>query len=395
MTSTGGSSRLLVICCCVSLTGFFLYCVGFVRLELELRSYKERLVTLEQRENELATVRVPSIPTNGIHFSNDESAQKRNPRNAESSSKGDTGVLAPEIQQQITKSVQTATQKICTKKGQICAQGSPGKLGPQGPPGYPGLPGPPGIQGQKGEPGESTSTAIEPFRGQPGDVISAPGIVVTPAVITVSLDQSATFKCLPEKNVDVTVTWSKEDGSLPTGRYSIIKGALHIKNATVVDSGMYVCTIRTDQGTAQASVTLNVKGRPLITLPAGPIYTESGKDVKLPKCRVIGYPPPVVSWTKLFDQLPGGRATVQVNVVPQFTVKPPEEIERYHGQSVTFNCSADGHPVPNITWARCKGSIPEEHSQVEGGQLKIDSLTAEDSGTYICSARSEFVHVED
>ena len=31
---------------------------------------------------------------------------------------------------------------------------------------------------------------------------------------------------------------------------------------------------------------------------------------------------------------------------------------------------------------------------MEGGQLKINSLTAEDSGTYICSARSEFVHVE-
>ncbi len=31
---------------------------------------------------------------------------------------------------------------------------------------------------------------------------------------------------------------------------------------------------------------------------------------------------------------------------------------------------------------------------MEGGQLKINSLTAKDSGTYICSARSEFVHVE-
>ena len=137
----------------------------------------------------------------------------------------------------------------------------------------------------------------------------------------------------------------------------------------------------------------------------------------------------MVSWTKLFDQLPGGRSTIQghtltitktdkkdsgtyictatnamgtshsmtsliVNVVPQFTVKPPEKIERYHGQSVTLNCSADGHPVPSITWARCKGDIPGERSKVAGGQLKINSLTAEDSGTYICSARSEFVHVE-
>ncbi|KAL9972066.1 hypothetical protein ACROYT_G018305 [Oculina patagonica] len=442
MTSAGGSPRLLMVCCCVLITSVFLYCVGYVRLELELRAYKERLEALEQREKELATTRVPPVAaTNRIRSSKDESvrssAQKRNPRDVESSKspKGDNGVLAPEIQQQITKSVYTATQQICTSQSQICVQGPPGKIGPQGPqgsPGYPGLRGPPGIKGQKGEPGEPTlptPTSLQPFRGQAGDVISAPEIVVTPAVRTVALDQSAVFRCSPEKNVDATVLWSKEDGSLPAGRYSIIKGTLHIKNATVGDNGMYVCTIRTDQGTAQASVTLNVQARPLISLPAGPIYAESGKDVKLPKCWVIGYPPPVVSWTKLFDQLPSGRATVQgqtltitktdkkdagtyictatnamgtshamtaliVNVVPQFTVKPPDKIELYHGQTVTLNCSADGYPVPSITWTRCKGNIPEERSQVEGGQLKINSLKAKDSGTYICSARSEFVHVE-
>ena len=83
-----------------------------------------------------------------------------------------------------------------------------------------------------------------------------------------------------------------------------------------------------------------------------------------------------------------------VNVVPQFTVKPPEKIELYHGQSVTLNCSADGYPIPSITWTRCKEDIPADWSEVEGGQLKIKSLTAKDSGTYICSAQSEIVHVE-
>ena len=83
-----------------------------------------------------------------------------------------------------------------------------------------------------------------------------------------------------------------------------------------------------------------------------------------------------------------------VNVVPQFTVKPPEKIELYHGQSVTLNCSADGHLVPSITWTRCKGDLPADRSEMEGGQLKINSLMTEDSGTYICSAQSEFVHVE-
>ena len=65
MTSASGSSRLLVFCCCVSIASVLLYCVGYVRLELELRAYKERLETLEQREKELATTRIPKIPTNG------------------------------------------------------------------------------------------------------------------------------------------------------------------------------------------------------------------------------------------------------------------------------------------------------------------------------------------
>ena len=114
----------------------------------------------------------------------------------------------------------------------------------------------------------------------------------------------------------------------------------------------------------------------------------------------------MVSWSKLFDKIPGGRATVKghtltitktdkkdsgaydctasnamstphpmtsliVNVVPQFIVKPPEKIELYHGQSVTLNCSADGHSVPSITWTRRKEGITADRSEVEGGQLKI------------------------
>ena len=78
--------------------------------------------------------------------------------------------------------------------------------------------------------------------------------------------------------------------------------------------------------------------------------------------------------------------TLIVNVMPQFTVKPPKKIERYHGQSVTQNCSADGQSVPNITWSRCNGELPRGRTRVKDGQLKIRSLKVEDSGIYICSA---------
>ena len=176
-------------------------------------------------------------------------------------------------------------------------------------------------------------------------------------------------------------------------------------------------------------MSLSITARPDISLSPGPIYAESGGDVVLPKCHVIGYPPPVVSWTKLFDELPGKKATVKdhtltitkadrkdagtyictatnhmgtshamttliVNVVPQFTVKPPKKIERYHGQSVTLNCSADGTPVPTITWSKCKGKIPEERTHMKDGQIRINSLTAKDGGVYSCSARSGLLQVE-
>ena len=65
MTSAGGSSRLHVVCCCVSFVSVFLYCIGYVRLELEIRAYRERLEALERGEKQLVATPVPSIPTNG------------------------------------------------------------------------------------------------------------------------------------------------------------------------------------------------------------------------------------------------------------------------------------------------------------------------------------------
>ena len=56
---------------------------------------------------------------------------------------------------------------------------------------------------------------------------------------------------------------------------------------------------------------LSITARPNISLSPGPIYAESGGDVVLPKCHVTGYPPPVVSCTKLFDELPGKKGTVK------------------------------------------------------------------------------------
>ena len=188
--------------------------------------------------------------------------------------------LTPAIQKQITKAVNSATRKVCTKKGrQICVKGSrgprgppglqgppgpQGPAGPRGPQGSQGPQGPPGLKGQRGDPGESNSsipTSLQPVVNQSMDVIKAPGILVKPAVMIVALNESAKFQCTPDKNVVATISWTKKDGSLPFGRHAIVKGILYMKNVINSDNGMYVCTISTDQGTAQAAVTLYVRGK--------------------------------------------------------------------------------------------------------------------------------------
>ena len=50
MSSANVSSRLLVGCFCVTFISVLFFSAGFVRLELELRAHRERIVALEQEE---------------------------------------------------------------------------------------------------------------------------------------------------------------------------------------------------------------------------------------------------------------------------------------------------------------------------------------------------------
>lgn len=200
------------------------------------------------------TSRPLSVPSHLI-----QGEAQRKPRAVKGSEK-ESSSLSPDIQKQITKAVQIATRKFCTNKGQICVQGPPGTSGPQRPQGSVG---PPGRQkGDPGEPTPSVPTSLQPFKRQQGSIIKAPEIVVKPAAETVILNETATFQCTAGKNVDAKIAWSKEASLLPAGRHSIIQGTLYIKNVIVSDNGIYVCTVTTtNQGTAQAAVTLNVKGK--------------------------------------------------------------------------------------------------------------------------------------
>ena len=57
-------------------------------------------------------------------------------------------------------------------------------------------------------------------------------------------------------------------------------------------------------------------------------------------------------------------------------------------QNVTIACTATGQPSPTITWSKAVGSLPGDRIKVQGGTMKIYSVTKKDGGTYICKAEN-------
>ena len=57
-------------------------------------------------------------------------------------------------------------------------------------------------------------------------------------------------------------------------------------------------------------------------------------------------------------------------------------------QNVTMACTATGQPSPNTTWSKAVGSLPGGRINIQGGTMKIYSVTKKDGGIYICKAEN-------
>lgn len=84
---------------------------------------------------------------------------------------------------------------------------------------------------------------------------------------------------------------------------------------------------------------------------------------------------------------------------PEFTLKPKSVYIQKISDSVTMHCSArDKHTDDDrslITWSRKDGvPLPFHRHVVEGGNLTIENITADDRGVYVCSALNEAARIE-
>lgn len=165
-------------------------------------------------------------------------------------------------------------------------------------------------------------------------------------------------------------------------------------------------------------------GKPKVSLSFGPSYVEKNKNITLPTCYVISYPPAVITWSKVHGELVQGRAVskdgqlsitnaqkkdsglykckatnilgydsvvthLSVVELPTFTVRPPEELKEFTNHNITVTCQATGDPKPTVTWVKENGELPLERSKVSlEGTLQIWNAKEEDSGRYTCMAAS-------
>lgn len=176
-------------------------------------------------------------------------------------------------------------------------------------------------------------------------------------------------------------------------------------------SGEYTAEIVNRLGSKNASVLISIEYQPSFT--CGNRYEVKENDV--PQCEAAGRPPPVVTWFK-GEAMEGGkevaapkrwtkndrgtyllkatnthgeathRLYVDVFYAPVFNGSYSKEVNVILGDNVTFDCSADGHPPPEIKWTY--GSEANVTVATRGRQksITVTGATSTNAGAYVCNA---------
>ena len=81
---------------------------------------------------------------------------------------------------------------------------------------------------------------------------------------------------------------------------------------------------------------------------------------------------------------------------PRVTVTPPGPLTVYPGQRVSFECVAEGDPPATVYWQSPHGyrlegpdSAAARPSHKTTAVVTIQRITANEAGTYACSARND------
>ncbi|KAF0297409.1 Roundabout 2 [Amphibalanus amphitrite] len=167
----------------------------------------------------------------------------------------------------------------------------------------------------------------------------APHLVRGPTDTTVLVGDSVDLQCQVAGDPPPSVYWSRKNDRMPVGRINVLGDkTLRIEQVRAQDEGTYVCEADNVVGSVTAS------------------------------------------------------ATVTVHSQPSFE-RPPSDRRVAHGETVTFECGAAGHPAPLIYWtaatsgeALFAGDSRGRFSVGADGSLRVEEARRSDRGYYSCTA---------
>ncbi|KAM9297026.1 LOW QUALITY PROTEIN: basement membrane-specific heparan sulfate proteoglycan core protein [Gastrophryne carolinensis] len=169
---------------------------------------------------------------------------------------------------------------------------------------------------------------------------SLPALRIEPSSSSVAEGQTLELNCVVSDHPHAAVTWHRTGQPL-SANHQVVGSRLRIIQASVVDSGEYICRVTTGTVTRQASITVTILHR-------------SGHVI------------------------PGG-------ITPTIRVESPSH-SLSEGQTVILNCVAEGQAHQEVTWYRQGQPLSPNH-QVVGSRLRIVDASPRDSGEYICQTR--------
>ncbi|XP_072488817.1 hemicentin-2 isoform X3 [Notamacropus eugenii] len=262
----------------------------------------------------------------------------------------------------------------------------------------------------------------------------APRLVESPQNMAVEMGKNAMLACRAEGHPGLRIIWVRANGKpLPihsvqgSRARQLQTGVLFLKNVTPEDQGLYICEAHNTFGKVQAEVQLTVIGHepPQIASSARMVRVLEGQPASLPCVILAGKPFPHRYWLK-DGQAPqlDGRYSIRSDGSFHIDRALQEDVGRYscvvtntvgsqrqdielavqvlpsiqpaashyvtsEGVPISLPCVSRGVPRPAITWRKETNALSSQgsHYQVlKEGSLYIPQPTAQDSGTYICTA---------
>ncbi|XP_029819877.1 hemicentin-1, partial [Manacus vitellinus] len=254
-----------------------------------------------------------------------------------------------------------------------------------------------------------------------------PVIQAQPGALDVIMNNPIVLPCEATGTPQPVITWQKEGINIITSGNSYMvlpSGSLQIARTAVEDAGTYMCIAQNPAGTALGKIKLKVQVPPVIKSHPKEYVVPVDQSVTL-QCEAEGSPGPEISWHKDGQQIleslrrrvlstgalqivfvqPGdsGRYTctatnaagssssstqLAVHIPPRIRSTDTQYTVTEDSQAV-LSCVADGIPAPTINWKKDNMLLTEivgKYQTVPGGDLILDNVVPEDSGSYTCVA---------